>query len=344
MVKYILKAPRQIEACAAETAAPTGTEVLLRVHHIGICGSDIHLFKGSYSAPHSYPMLFGHEWAGTVAAVGERVSKVTPGDLVTGDCSRYCDACENCKTDKNLCSHIQKFGITIDGASAEYIVRDEKYLYKAPEGIRDDLLCLAEPVAVASHLLEKVKRALGDKFKGQNILVLGGGVIGMSAAMLLRHAESCETVSLYDLSSRRVQVAASAGMRIPAADELAPQADGADYASMYAGAKYDIVLETTGVAPVFANALKLVKPGGILGCVGMIDQVKIAQKLIVTKALTVLGSIGGTGNFDKALDFLCKYPQYAEMLISQHFPISEFEAAFETACDPEKSMKIVFDL
>jgi len=174
--------------------------------------------------------------------------------------------------------------------------------------------------------------------------VLGGGVIGMSAAMLLRHMEGCTTVSLYDISKHRVQVAALAGMQVPSAEDIAPQTATADYASMYASAKYDIVLETTGVGPVFANALNLVKPGGILGCVGMISQVEIAQKLIVTKALTILGSIGGTGNFGRALNFLREYPQYAELLVSHHFPIEKFENAFETACDPERSMKIALDL
>lgn len=344
MVEYVLRGPRQIEAVTKEIPAPTGTEVQIRIHSVGICGSDIHLFKGTYSAPHSYPMLFGHEWMGTVTAVGEDVTGFAPGDLVTGDCARYCGTCSNCAADKNICSHIEKFGITVDGASAEYILRDERYLYKAPEGIRKDLLCLAEPVAVAAHLLGKVQRVLGGGFEGQRVLVMGGGVIGMSAAMLLRHMKGCVSVSLYDISSHRAQVAAAAGMQIPLAEDLAPKASGTDYASMYADAKYDIVLETTGVAPVFANTLNLVKPGGVLGCVGMINQVEIPQKLIVTKALTVVGSIGGTGNFEEAMGFLRGYPQYAEMLISHHFPIAGFEGAFETACDPERSMKIVLDL
>ncbi len=344
MVEYVLRKPFQIEAVTKEIPAPARTEVQVCIHHIGICGSDIHLFKGTYSAPHSYPMLFGHEWMGTVTAVGEDVTKFVPGDLVTGDCSQYCGSCSNCAKDKNICCHIEKFGITVDGASADYILRDEKYLYKAPEGIRKDLLCLAEPVAVAAHLLEKVQRFLDGSFEKQKVLVLGGGVIGMSAAMLLRYMKGCGAVSLHDISEHRVRVAAAVGLRIPSEEELSAKVDGEDYASMYAGAKYDIVLETTGVAPVFINALNLVKPGGILGCVGMIRQVEIPQKLIVTKALTVLGSIGGTGNFEDAMAFLRRYPQHAERLISHHFPITEFERAFKMACAPEMSMKIVLDL
>ena len=198
-------------------------------------------------------------------------------------------------------------------------------------------------MAVAARLLERVGKIVGS-FSGKRVLVLGGGVIGMSSAMLLRYMKGCENVDLYDISSWRTAVAEKAGMRIPAANELEVQGDGNDYASMYAAAKYDVVLETTGVASVFANALNLVKPGGVLGCVGMISKAEIVQKLIVTKALTVLGSIGGTGNFGEAMEFLSQHPELADLLVSHHFPIASFAEAFDTACNPKESMKVVLDL
>ena len=103
-------------------------------------------------------------------------------------------------------------------------------------------------------------------------------------------------------------------------------------------------METTGVAPVFANALNLVRPGGILGCVGMIAKVEIPQKLIVTKSLTIVGSIGGTGDFDRAMEFLSKHPRSAEKLISHVFPVQQAEEAFATAQNPEGSMKVALSL
>lgn len=101
--------------------------------------------------------------------------------------------------DKNLCQHIEKFGITVDGASADYILRDEMYLYRAPEGLDIKHLCLSEPVAVAAHLVEKVRKAVPSGFADKRVLVLGGGVIGMSALMLLLHMENCRQAELYDL-------------------------------------------------------------------------------------------------------------------------------------------------
>ncbi len=192
--------------------------------------------------------------------------------------------------------------------------------------------------------MEKVRKAVPSGFADKRVLVLGGGVIGMSALMLLLHMENCRQAELYDLAESRTALARGEGARIPAAQELAPSSEGGDYASLYAAAKYDVVIETTGVAPVFANALNLVKPGGVLGCVGMIAKVEIAQKLIVTKSLTVIGSIGGTGDFPRAMEFLCKNPASADKLISHYYPIGEAAQAFATARVPEGTMKVVLTL
>ena len=87
MISYILKEPKCVEAQEGPKPVPQGREVLVRIRYVGICGSDIHLFNGTYNGPHSYPMRFGHEWSGVVEAVGSDVTRVEVGDVVTGDCS-----------------------------------------------------------------------------------------------------------------------------------------------------------------------------------------------------------------------------------------------------------------
>ena len=237
MISYILEKPGVLKTVEMETPVPQENEVLIRVKYVGICGSDIHLFNGTYNAPHSYPMRPGHEWSGVVEAVGKNVTKVAPGDFVTGDCSKYCGSCPMCAKDRNLCTHIEKFGITIDGATSEYIVRDEKYVYKAPAGLELKHLCLAEPVAVAAHLIEKIRKNVPEGFSDKRILVLGGGVIGMSALMLLIHMEGCRKTELYDLSQYRTKIAKSEGASVPSENEMNPGEGNGDYASMYAAAK-----------------------------------------------------------------------------------------------------------
>jgi len=165
----------------------------------------------------------------------------------------------------------------------------------------------------------------------------------MSAMMLLRKMYGCDQIDLFDLIDSRTEIAKTVGATIPSAEALTAPA-GSDYASLYAAGVYDIVIETTGVASVFANALYLVKPGGVLGSVGMIPKVEIAQKLIVTKALTLVGSIGGTGDFSEAMAFLCENPETARKLISHFFPMSHASEAFSVAQNPMNTMKVVLKL
>lgn len=344
MIEYVLEKPGIVTPTEKEIPDIKPEEVLIKVKYIGICGSDIHLYHGTYQGPHNYPMLFGHEWAGEVAAVGNNVTLVRVGDLVTGDCSRYCDSCINCETDKNLCQNIEKFGITVDGASGEYIVRNQRYVYKGETGISDKLLCLSEPVAVAAHLIEKVKHVCADGLKHKKILVYGGGVIGMSAMMLLKNMYGCEQLSLYDLSEYRTGIARDSGAEIPDGESLNIKVEEGNYAALYGAAQYDIILETTGVPAVFTNAFTLLKPGGVLGCVGMAASVDIPQKQIVTKSLTIVGSIGGTGDFQTAMDFIMRYPEEAVKLISHYFHIDDMDHAFATASKPDSSMKVVLSL
>lgn len=344
MFEYVLKEPKTVERLERDLPVPAANEALIKVNYVGICGSDIHLFHGTYNGPHRYPMLFGHEWSGEVIRIGDQVTRVRPGDVVTGDCSRYCGSCKNCETDQNLCQHIEKFGITIDGATAEYIVRDEKYLYQGGQEIEGKLLVLSEPVAVAAHLIAKVKHVCVGDMSKKNILVLGGGVIGMSAMMLLKNLFGCSNVFLFDLSEHRCEIARSAGAEIPDQDSLNRKAEDGNYAALYEAAKYDVILETTGVPSVFANAFHLLRPSGILGCVGMATNVEIPQKQIVTKSLTIVGSIGGTGDFAAAMEFIREFPEEAGKLISHYYPMEEVEAAFVMARKPDESMKVVLEL
>ena len=338
MKEYVLVNPFTIKTEEKDIPVPGRGEVLIKVSNVGICGSDIHLFKGTYNGPNAYPILFGHEWSGQIVKTGEGVDKFREGDFVTGDCSKYCGHCGNCETDKNLCKDIEKFGITIDGASAEYIIRDQKYLYKAPEGMSTKLLALTEPVAVAYHLLEKIRRQTGE-FAGKRALIFGGGAIGQAAMMLLKHEFGCEEVYLSDLIQCRMEIAAKNGALVPDPEELKWEGDGS-YFDMYNKTPFDIVIETTGVGPVFRNAMNLVRPSGVLGCVGMIANVEIPQKLIVTKSMTVVGSIGGTGEFEKVISFFTKYPEMAERLITHEYSASEMSEAFEMAANAQQALKI----
>lgn len=343
MKSYKILAPRRIEVFDRELPSMQDDEVLVKVGHIGICGSDVQLFEGTYKGPLRYPVSFGHEWSGIVEATGKNVSLLKKGDKVTGDCSRFCGECLLCSEDKNLCSSIEKFGITVDGASSEYIVRNEKYLYRAPEDIDLSLLSLSEPLAVSGHLLRKIESCVHD-FRDRKILILGAGPIGLGALVLLKHAYGARNVEVHDISVGRMALAKELGAGMSSGGILeAKQSDGSSYKSLYE-AGYDVIIESTGNSKVFASTLSLAKPLGVIGCLGMISESTIEQKMLVLKGLKMIGSIGGTGEFPWIIDFIHRNSGIVSKLVSHKIAIQDATRAFQVSQDKGRSAKVVLDL
>jgi len=342
-VRYEIDKPNSIKISEVDLPIPVKDEVVVRIAYVTICGSDVHLYKGTYGGPAVYPILFGHEWSGTVVAVGPNVKHISAGDLVTGDCSRFCGECPACEVDPNVCRDIEKFGITVDGASCEYLLRREKYLYRAPKDMDPMLLSLTEPIAVAAHLMEKIIRVVGP-ISGKKILILGAGGIGLGALLLVKHRYGCKDVACFDISEKRMSTALRLGASNPG-DILGSVSgsEGASYGDLYGAAKFDIVIETTGNAEVFAASIKLANPLGTVGCLGMIPVVEIAQKLIVVKALTIVGSIGGTGDFPEVMDFIQARPDAVRPIISHVFQKTEIAQAMEMSRNGREALKVCID-
>ena len=338
MNKIIIDKPNVFTTEICQKPSLQNEDVLIKVARISLCGSDIHLYKGTYSGPINYPVMFGHEWSGVVEETGATVTKFKKGDNVTGDCSRYCSACEYCQVDKNLCVNIEKYGITIDGASAGYIVRNEKYLYKLTQNVSLKAGALVEPIAVGANLIEKVVKLKGN-ISNKKILILGAGGIGMGLLFLLTRKYKCGNIYASDLSELKMEIAKELGaIEFNRTESNDTQND---YKSLYTSAEYDIVFETTGNADVFASALNLLKPMGVLACLGMIPSVEINQKLIVIKSLFVIGSIGGTGYFDDVIGVLSKYGSSVEKLVSGEYnaDMDGVKKAFKAAQNSSKTLK-----
>jgi threonine dehydrogenase-like Zn-dependent dehydrogenase len=335
--EVMIEKPGKLKIIESEVVEPQGTQVLLKVNKVGICGSDIHLFYGSYTGPHRYPLYFGHEWSAAVVKKGKKVKSLDIGDTVTGDCSIYCGKCKYCQQDKNLCENIQKFGITIGGASREYFLQDEKYLYKLPENLDPGIASLAEPVAVTAHALEK----LGD-ISGKRILVLGAGTIGLSASMVLKKILEIQKVELFDLIDFRLKLAEGLGTKIPDNLDLFKEEVkiGKKYKDFYSKFAYDIVIESSGSPKAFNKALDLVKPLGTILNIGFIPRSEINFRLVTLKAIRLIGSIGGTGSFPQVLQFLKDNQEYVRSIITHKFPFQNAQEAFRLSKEATRAVKI----
>jgi threonine dehydrogenase-like Zn-dependent dehydrogenase len=133
------------------------------------------------------------------------------------------------------------------------------------------------------------------------------------------------------------------GANIPDEETLIPKGDASDYHSMYSRAQYDVIIETTGNAEVITNTLNLTKPLGVIGFAGMTPEVKLHQKVIVLKALTLLGSIGGTGAFPDAIDFINRNSDYVRQLITHKVSAKNMAQAFEMSRNVDKAMKVLLE-
>jgi L-iditol 2-dehydrogenase len=335
----VLMGDGQAEIRSEEVAEPTGTQVLVRTHAVGLCGSDLGLYLGTYEGPKNYPLYFGHEWSGTVQDVGPEVTTVSKGDKVTGDCSLYCGACEMCDRDRNLCRVIEKTGITVDGASRQLFLLQERYVYRAGADADLDLVALSEPLAVGAHAVRRVRESR-PHLDREKILVLGGGTIGLSCFFALTILEGCRHVELFDIVESRRQKALDLGAS-DLSDVMAAGPQTQDYGAMYSGQGYDVIFETSGAAPAFYRAVELLRPLGTIMALGFLPSVEFSMKKITLKAARIMGSIGGTGDFERILAFIQQHPRLASELVSHRVPFGEYKRAFEVAQDREKAMKVL---
>ncbi|MGE4485710.1 MAG: zinc-binding dehydrogenase [Oscillospiraceae bacterium] len=157
-------------------------EVLIKVKIAGVCGSDLHLFKGTHPFRQP-PAVLGHELAGDIISVGKNVTRFAPGDRVTVLPHVECNACEFCKEDlQNLCtSKIVPGTPKWCGTFAEYFVAPEQTVFKIADGISYEMGALVEPLAVAVHAMRRI-----DEPKRDSIAILGTGTIGLLCLIVAR--------------------------------------------------------------------------------------------------------------------------------------------------------------
>lgn len=222
-------------------------EVIVKLHASGICGSDMHAFLG-HDARRPAPLILGHEAAGEVVGTGRRV---TINPLVT--CGT-CDACKRGRT--NLCPTRQIISMQPrEGAFAQYVVMPERNLVTVPDHVSFEQAALAEPLACGWHAVRLAEEAVDCPLDQARCLVIGGGAIGVGAALAL-HAFGAQSITLIEPND----------VRRAALDKI----DGFDAVSLggFEGMA-DVVIDGVGYAATRADATALTRPGGIIAHIGL---------------------------------------------------------------------------
>ena len=273
---------RRIEL--AEPAAPAAGEALVRVHRIGICGTDIGGYLGKMPF-FIYPRVPGHELGVEVLAVGAGVSNVKPGDRCSVEPYMNCGQCFPCrKGATNCCESLKVLGVMMDGGMTERMLVPARKLHPA-NALSPEQCALVETLAIGCHAVNR-----GNPQPGENVLVIGAGPIGLSVVEFAK-LSGARTIVM-DLNEQRLAFV-RAKMGVP--DTIAAKGDGTELEALKAltgGTLAQCVIDATGSNKSMSAALQYCSFTGRLVYVG-ITQEEVAfphSPIVHRREITIMGS------------------------------------------------------
>jgi alcohol dehydrogenase len=250
-------------------------DVLLQVEAAGICGSDMHAYHGR-DPRRVPPLILGHELVGRILDGPAAGRRVTVNPLST------CGRCAYCVTGRdNLCAHRTMIGMTRPGGFAERIAVPQGTLIDLPADMDVRAAALTEPAATALHALDRAMRALPRPLPEARLLVIGGGAVGLLAA-LLAGSYGCRDVALVETNPRRRDGARRAGIAqvLDATDARAAEPD-----------VRDLVLDAVGARVTRNLAIGAVRPGGVVVHIGLLDHAsEIDMRKLTLAEITLIGT------------------------------------------------------
>ncbi|ACI51977.1 Alcohol dehydrogenase GroES domain protein [Gluconacetobacter diazotrophicus PA1 5] len=331
----VLVAPHRFEVRAVLLPPVGPDDVLVKVDRCGICGTDLHIFAGHYAADR-LPLVPGHEFTGTIARMGERVTGLEPGQRVVADINVGCGHCFYCRRNEVLnCRAAWQVGIHRDGAFAEYVAIPARQIVPAPAGVAAEILALTEPVSC----VVRAARKAGATF-GQSVVILGAGPIGNLHVQMMRLAGAAPII-VVELSPERARLAAEAGADVVVTDPDRMQ----DIVRAHTGGRgADIVIESVGVPALYARAFDLIRPGGHVAAFGLTGPdatVPVGIVDMILKETSMAGSVAGMGqDVHDALTLLVHDRFRVAPFIGTVVPLADIQQTFDTIRDRPEVLKI----
>ncbi len=324
MRQAVMTAPGAIEFRQVEPVSPKSNEVLIRVHRIGVCGSDIHVYHGLH--PYTgYPVVQGHEVAGVVAGLGGDVTGFALGDAVVFMPQVTCGECYPCRHGMyHICDQLKVMGFQTDGAAQDYFAVPAQMVIKLPGGISLDQAAMVEPLSVAVHALRR-----GGGARGKKVLVLGAGTIGNLVGQAARAMGAAE-VMVTDLSEYKLGMARRVGLS--QAVNTQQQDLGTAILERFGPDKADLILECVGAQDTISQAVSHARKGSTIVVVGVFGKKPVVDLgLVQDRELSLVGTLMYQRvDYEQAIELIDHGLVQLEPLITHRFPFEKYLQAYQT--------------
>ena len=263
------------------TPEPLPGEAKIRIESVGICGSDMHAYHGK-DARRVPPLILGHEAAGVVVSGKLSGRQVVLNPLIC------CENCFDCRSGRsNLCANRKLIGMNYPGAFAEYVTIQEKNLIFIPEGMKSVHAALTEPVGTSLHAVDMAKRLLQIPVSEGRVLVIGGGSIGLLAALILR-SYGCTEILLCETNPLRRESVLSTGC----CEVFDPEHEPKTFENYF-----ELVIDAVGTETTRHMAIRAVRPGGVFMHIGLQNSKGDCDFRKITLAeITIVGTYTYTQN------------------------------------------------
>lgn len=338
MKSVAIKGVKEFEIKEIDEPISDGKNVIIEITKSGICGSDIHY----WDMGNPVGLVMGHEFAGKVIDIGSR-SDLKVGDRVTALPISPCGKCDAClSANPQYCPDTWTYavGLSLDnpGGLTEKIKVRPDMVVKVPDSISDDEVSMVEPVAVSYHAVRLANIKFGDK-----VLVIGGGIIGLVAAMFAK-LEGATEVVVSETNPKRGAKSVTLGVADKWID--AKREDAIALMMQESNGGFDCVIECCGNSPAVSTSLTVVKPGGTVVLVGVaMGAIEVPTVLAVTRELTLKGAIAYTKQeFEECIDLIASKKIDVTKFIDDVVSLEEVQASYERLTSgSDDAIKILVD-
>jgi 2-desacetyl-2-hydroxyethyl bacteriochlorophyllide A dehydrogenase len=326
---------------APEPRALKENEILLKIHRVGVCGSDVHMYYGLHPFANTYPMVQGHEYGGEVVKVGSAVKGFKPGMKATARPHVVCGKCAPClRGQYNVCEQLKVEGCAgPEGGAQEYFIIPEDRAVAIPDSMSYDQVAMIEPIAVGAHATKRP-----GSLVGKNVVVTGAGTIGNLVAQFAV-ARGAKKVLITDVVDSKLAIAQECGIHATAnvADEPFAEA----VKRVFGKEGFQVGFEAAGVQASLTEMIAGVENGGTVIIIAVyVKNPVVNMGFLGEHELNVLGSMMYRHeDYLEAVEMVASGAIRTKPVITQHFPFEDYHEAYKFIEEhSDAAVKVMIDV